>query len=226
MITIGDYTFPEESTFFSCQQVEAKSKVRKSIRMQSMIRETNLDQLDETINLLRREVERFDRQETTVSVEAGRYYYGRRRECTIVPMEFSCMIWFECELFTLDRYERSIALYEFIQDTVNGICIFTCQNSGNWESPTLCTITNHDPIEQIAITIGDHVFSVNQSIEAEKTIVIDAEHRTVTVDGVNIFFAADEPFVFLQPGENEVQCQITPQTASSQVCLEYRDFWI
>ena len=79
MIAIGAFQFPERNTVLQVNLIEAKSKVRKEIQIQSLVQSESKTAHKDDLSKLQSAVEAFDRQQTALSLSRGRYYQGRRR---------------------------------------------------------------------------------------------------------------------------------------------------
>lgn len=226
MIAIGSFQFPADSTVARVEHIEAKSKVRKEITIQSMIQETNDERLEEAIEQLKQSVELFDRHETDMSLQTGRYYQGRRRRLSITPIRPFQKAWVELVVLTEDPYERGLALRGAEQDLIAGEALFQLDSAGNWQTPIDLTLAVQDAITRLEIDANGRLFVLNHSIDNGNTISVDSFHRVVTVNGVNAFPSAQEPFPVLDPGSNVLLVRVLPQTAAAHCRVEYRDQWI
>lgn len=219
MIAIGNFSFPESSTVAQVGLIEAKSKVRKEIRIRSMLRGS----AEEFLHAL----EAFDRGEESLSIHSGRYYQGRRRELRITPNLPSSLCWVDVWILTDDRYERSSILHQHALDTVEGLATFELLNEGNWSTPLWITLQPAQMIQRIGIVGGEgEAFQMDESIPEGSTVVIDAENRLVTLDSENRFMTANQKFPYLAVGSHDVSIQVEPSDVPVHCVVSYRDTWI
>lgn len=218
MITIGDFTFPERTTVLTVNTIEAKSKVRKEIRIQSM--------LDGSLEDLRQAIESFDRGETSLSIHPGRYYMGRRRYLRITPISSDSMAWVDFWILANDRYERSSILHTQSLNPFFGRVDFSLLNSGNWQAPLYFTIQPSNEITHVEISSAGGTFIVDENIRSDNTLVIDSEKRLVSVNGCNYCAFTNDNYPFLSSGANSLSIQIRPSEVVVGCAIQYRDFWI
>ncbi len=226
MTRIGTYDFPDQTTIVQINEIEAKSKIRKEIHIQSLIESPDPTALREQTDTLQAELESFDKQQATVSLEAGKYYNGRKRNCRIIPRPEESLAWVDLLLLTNDRYERSLALHRYNEDTHAGRAQFSLFNSGNWFAPILVTLIPASDIHSLRIQNENGEFSLDAEITADQTVVIDSETRRISLEGNNLYAATNEEFPILQSGANHVTISIEPMDTVAHCTIEYRDTWV
>ncbi len=218
MISIGDFSFPPRTTTVQVYLIEAKSKVRKEIRILSM--------LEEPADELQKAVESFDRGEASLSIHPGRFYQGRRRKLHINPTLPPPLVWVDLLVLTNDRYERSSSLHTQSKYVSFGQADFELDNAGNWDAPISISIQPADPLLRVEILSGSDPFVINQSLTSGSILEIDSENRRVVVDGINCYSSANKEFPLLMPGSHLVTVQVEPADAEVLCTVRYRDFWI
>ncbi|MGC9329837.1 MAG: phage distal tail protein [Candidatus Hinthialibacter sp.] len=218
MITIGDFSFPERTTIAQVSVIEAKSKVRKEIRIQSMLKGS--------LEPLRRAIEAFDRGDAALSLQAGRYYMGRRREFMAASNLPGGAAWVDFWVLTRDRYERSEALHAHVVEITTGQGDFSLFHLGNWTAPLCAVLHPSQTVEKIEITTAAEVFALEENIPAGGELIVDSETRQVFVDGENRRASAGLSFPHLTPGANAVTVQTRPAEAAATCTLQYRDRWV
>lgn len=222
---IDGFQFPQRTSLSHMRMVEAKSKVRKEIRIRSLIRAASPSQLEHTLDRLRGAVERFDRGEATLSLQPGRYFQGRRRRFDIHPGARSLAAGVDLLVWTADRFERSETLHAVDGDTHEGVCRFALFNRGNWPAPLRIELEAASRIEQVTTHTGNEVFELNTPVNAGQRLTIDTEQRTAELDGVNVFEVCNQNFTSIAPGGNELIIELGDVTAKAACRVEFRDRW-
>jgi len=217
MISVGNYEFPKPSTIIQVNTIEAKSKVRKEIRIQSMI--------DSSTDMLENAVESFDQGETHLSLHPGRFYLGRRRSFCVAPNLRGSRTWVEFTALTNDRYERSLSLHTHSLSGFFGRAALSLFNVGNWIAPLHVSIKAIHAIEHLDITIGNRICELDESIGEGQTLIIDSESRSLFKDEKPLARSMDD-FPSLELGVNQVAVQAQPSSAEFLCTIQYRDFWI
>lgn len=226
MIAIGSFQFPDHLTTTHLTIIEAKSKVRKEIRIQSLLRLNNPRLLEDTLNQFRGELESFDRQETELYLHQGRFYKGRQRHVQIVPSPDQSLAFIDLLVLTNDRYEWGSILHTHQQKLFNGQALFSLFNLGNWVTSPLITITPTETIESVQLKTLQEDFSLNQSIENGQTLIIDSETYSTKLDGNTIHSAINENYPVLLPGSNHITIRTQPTSAEVHCTIQYRDKWV
>ncbi len=217
MISVGNFEFPKRSTIMQVNTIEAKSKVRKEIRIQSMI--------DKSMEMLENAVETFDQGETHLSLHPGRYYLGRRRSFRSASNLRGSRAWVEFTALTSDRYERSLSLHTHSLSGFFGRAALSLFNVGNWMAPLHISIKAIHAIQQVEICIGNRNYALDESIDKDQTLIIDSESRSLYKDEQNLARSMDD-FPSLEVGTNQVTVQTQPSNAEFFCTIQYRDFWI
>ncbi|MBN2326316.1 MAG: hypothetical protein JXR73_04115 [Candidatus Omnitrophica bacterium] len=218
MITIGDFSFPERTTIAQVSVIEAKSKVRKEIRIQSMLKESP--------EALQRAIEAFDRGDASLSLQAGRYYMGRRRELLATSNLPGGATWVDFLVLTRDRYERSEAIHAHLVEITTGRGDFSLFNLGNWTAPLCAVLRPSQAVERFEITTASEVFALEETIPAGGELIVDSDARQVYVNGENRRASAGLSFPHLIQGANVVAVQTLPAEAAATCTLQYRDRWV
>lgn len=226
MMRIGNFAFPPQRTTVQATTIEAKSKVRKEIRLRALLIDDLSDVHAERIAQLRAEIERFDRDQAAFSQHPGRYYTGRQRRVLIHSHPRKPLTWVDLTLLTHDRFERSQALHQTGGETDEGARTLHVWNRGNWPSPFTLILEAHSEIESLNAALGDETFTFGQAMQAGQTLVLDTEEPSVWLDQANAFAGGNQVFPQLAPGENSVEITLAPATAQAQCTLQFRDFWI
>jgi hypothetical protein len=224
MIAIGSFLFPVSTTMVQTGMVEAKSKVRKEIRIQSMLTNQKTT-LPQDVAHLREMVERLDRRDAVLSLEAGRFMYGRRRHFSVAVSPDESLAWVDLTVLSEDRYERSQTWHEHAINWQAGSAVFSVFNLGNWLAP--CVICMQPPVAltRIAINDGERDYVLETDLDANKVLRIDSEQRQVTIDGEQTVLSLDE-YPMLSPGENTMTVSVVPEISATQCRLGFRDFWV
>ncbi len=226
MITLGTYSFPEDSTILQINEIEAKSKVRKEIRIQSLLSHHNYTALQNGLYAMQAALEAFDRQEVSLSLAAGRYFNGRKRHFKLIPCPNESLAWIDLLILTSDRYERSTILHSHESDTYAGQTIFPVFNMGNWLAPFQLSILPLQDLSKVTIQVDQVDLSIVADIPASQSLLVDTENRQVLLEGSNIYASANETFPVLQSGSNHVKVSIEPTEASAHCLIHFRDYWI
>jgi len=226
VIAIGNFSFPENTTSLQTAVIEAKSKVRREIRIQSLLRKENREALQADLAELQANVEAFDRREADLSIHPGRYFYGRRRSLQIAPSPCDALAFAELLVLTDDRYERGRILHSHNLDAYWGRADFALFNLGNWISPLKMALVFESEVSSLQITANESVFSLTNSFVAGQSLVIDSETRQTLLDGETLHAAADQNYPFLAPGSNHLLIRIEPTSAKVHCSAQYRDVWV
>lgn len=226
MTRIGGFTFPEKSTHARCALVEANSKVRKEIRIRSLLRAPSPQVLDERLQQLQAAVEAFDHGDAMVSLQPGQAHYGRRRSFEVAPERRSLAAGIDLLLWTRDRYARSETLHQNQDDTYMGEAQFSLFNRGNWKSPLQVSVKAKTTIDSLTIETESEAFTINAAIQTSETLVVDSAERTAQIDGRNVFASCNQQFPFLQPGANPLWISLAPTGAEAQCAIAFRDVWV
>ncbi|MBZ0258252.1 phage tail family protein [bacterium] len=226
MTRIGGFLFPEKSTHTQCAMVEANSKVRKEIRIRSLLRAPSPQALDERLQQLQAAVEAFDHGDAMVSLQPGQAHYGRRRSFEIAPERRSLAAGVDLLLWTRDRYARSETLHQNQDETYMSEAQFSLFNRGNWKSPLQVSVNAKAKIDSLTIETENESFTINTTIQTGETLVVDSEERTVQINGRNAFASCNQLFPFLQPGANHLWISLAPAGANAQCVIAFRDVWV
>jgi phage-related protein len=226
MIRIGAFTFPAGRTAVSQALIEAKSKVRREIRIEALLRRQNAAALAEELAGLQQAVEQFDRGQAVLSLQDGRYHEGRRREFQVTPLESKAIAWIELLILTSDRYERSLTEYQLTQETENGPALFTLQNRGNWRAPLAFTLIPQGEISSVRIETEPAAFELHRTVTAGQQLRIDSNRRLVTVDEISVIHAGNEVFPYLTEGMQSVTVRSTPADVPVRCTVSHRSYWI
>ncbi|MDX9752927.1 MAG: hypothetical protein RBU29_03150 [bacterium] len=226
MITLGSFTFPIAWTFYEITMIEAKSKVRKEIHLQSLLHEPTGAQMEAKVALARHMVEAFDRDEVSLSLTPGRYYEGRRREFLVVPGPGKRRAWLAMLLWTKDRFERSLTWHEQSQAAQAGRIEFSLVNAGNWRSPLWMRIAVESPISTLRVESAAGRLEIDVPLNPGQRLEIDTTLHLWAVDGQALPLQPDLPFPILNPGENTVSVVVTPVAASAQCTIRFQDYWV
>ncbi len=225
MVRIGSFIFPPKTTSVQLEMIEAKSKVRKQYRIQSLIRQKTPDQLRQTLEDFQSALEAFDRNENELSLHPGRYHHGRRRHLQIVPGPCQTIAFIDLTLLTSDRYERSLILHQHSMNTSYGQALFSLFQLGNWKAPLHAHIQTNASISSLRFQF-DRLYTLAAEIDAGSTILIDPDLRKTTVNETPIQTSSDTEYPYLLPGSNQVIIQVEPKSASLFCQLHYRDRWV
>lgn len=226
MIALGSFSFPAGSTVCHLSMIEAKSKVRKEIRIQSMMQGHTRTILEEQMDIMRGMLEAFDRQEQHLSLQPGRYYMGRRREFHLSPCPDSPLAWVDLSILTEDRFERSLALHEHSFTWQGGTADISLLNQGNWRSPLFIQFNLQTPASRMQIVSPEGLFDVQEAMTAGSTVKIDSESRLVSLNDQNIVIPVEEPFPGLFPGINQLHFTVSPANVLGSIIVRYRDIWV
>lgn len=226
MIRLGSFVFPQGSTEVQSRTVEAKSRVRKEIRIQSVISEQPGQGVDEQIGLLQRNLERFDRNDERLSIHPGRFHEGRQRHYQCHPSPDDKLAWLDLTFLTADRMERSERLHACTAEIETGIVQISMVNQGNWDAPTRIEITANDPLQSIRFQTGYDPATLTLDLSADERLIVDGMQRTITQDAQNRYETLDGPFPTLQPGYNTWLVSVEPTAADVSIRIEYHDVWI
>lgn len=226
MIAIGNFTFPKHTTLVQTNTIEAKSKVRKEIYVQSVLRKENIAELKRTLDELQKSVESFDRQQVPLSINTGRYYLGRRRSMQITPAASEPLAWIEFQVLTNDRYERSLILHRHEQNLYFGQAVFSLFGLGNWNAPLMLTLESSETLSGVQVSTANETFAITGPIDMSQPLTIDAENRQVISGETNLYAAANESFPAIVPGPNQVTVKVEPASAEVTCTVQYRDYWV
>ncbi|MBI1389270.1 MAG: hypothetical protein GC154_12565 [bacterium] len=225
MIRLGEITLPDRDFTVQTATLEARSKVRKEIRLRGLIRGANLDEFQQRVESFRGAVEAFDRGEADLSLETGRFYLGRRRSFSIEPNLQARVAAVDLLIWTDDRYVRGETLFRIPARMYAGSAVIELFSQGNAEGwPRVIVITKTE-LQSLTIDSGRERFILTRTIGAEVETVIDSEKRTVTCGGENVFAACNETFPLSRPGANRFSVSADPSNAEADVVLEHRDVW-
>ncbi len=217
MISVGDFEFPKRSTIMQVNTIEAKSKVRKEIRIQSMI--------DKSMDILENAVESFDQGATHLSLHPGRFYLGRRRSFHTAPNLHGSRTWVEFTALTSDRYERSLSLHTHSLSGFFGRAALSLFNAGNWIAPLHISIKAIQAIHHLEISIGNRICELDETLDEGQSLIVDSESRSLFKDEKSLARSMDD-FPSLDVGVNQVTVQAQPSNADFFCTIQYRDFWI
>lgn len=226
MITLGAFSFPPETTLLQVNQIEAKSKVRKEIRIRSLLAEVNETALQQRLSDLRAAVEYFDQQQAYLSLSPDRFYRGRQRFLQTMPFPQESIAWTELLILTHDRYERSLAQHQLSLVVQNGSADFTLTNQGNWPAPLYVSLTPSQLLTAVHLTFGETTFTVTAEIPADTALVIDTENRKVTLGEESLYAFSNEAFPSLVAGANSLSLQIEPSSSETYCTIQFRDYWV
>lgn len=226
MIQIGDFIFPEKGTVIRNSLIEAKSKIRREIRLLTLLR--GLDPVDfrQQLNLFQESVEAFDRREANLLLHPGRYHQGRRRELHVLPVKGKPLAWIDLLILTQDRFERSIDLHEHDFASTASQAMITPSHEGNWRSPFHLTLTPSEAITSLQVQTAEETFTANVRMEEGQSLVMDTGERTFTVDGVNNYNHIQKEFPFIQPGVYPVILQVEPVGVEFTGNLQFQAYWV
>ncbi len=226
MTRIGGYVFPSAATHVQTKLVEANSKVRKEVRIRSLVRAASPSLLEDQLQELQAAVELFDQGGATLSLQPGQIHYGRRRSLEIAPHRRSLAAGVDLLAWTRDRYARSEALHQNEAETYLGKAHLSVFNRGNWNSPAQFTIEAKSAVELITIETEDETFTLNGAVNPGETVLVDSENHRVEIDGRNEFASCNQQFPILAPGANALRVSLSPNGAEAGCRVAFRDVWI
>lgn len=226
MIRVGAFAFPQESTEVETRTIEAKSKVRKEVRIQSVIGRRWGLSVDEQLTEMQASLERFDRNEATLSIHPGRFYRGRQRhyQCHATPE--ADMAWIDLTFLTADRMERSERVHTCSVALEAGEAMVSLYQQGNWPSPARIVIACDERMEAFVLRNGDEEFRVAVELEAGDVLDIRGEDRSLFRNGERFLTDVQGAFPEVRPGVQPWIVGAEPGGAAGQVRIEYHDVWV
>lgn len=225
MIQIGDFVYPEHTTA-RVREIEAKSKTRKRIDIDTVLEAPAPTELQNRLNVLRRAIERFDIGEAHLVFNPGRFYLGRRRYWIAVPDPSGRVAWARLAVLSRDRFERGLELRQQILQMDGALVQFTLENAGNWASPPFFEIAPAQSIEGVSIEWDGGVFELTGPVQPGQTVAIDSENRLVQIDGDHRLAQSNETFPMIEPGSHAFAISADPPGAEAQVTVNHRDVWV
>ncbi|MDP8244703.1 MAG: phage tail family protein [Candidatus Hinthialibacter antarcticus] len=226
MTRIGGFLFPTKATHVQSMMVEANSKVRKELRIRSLLRAASPRELDKRLQELQAAVEAFDCGKATLSLRPGEIHYGRRRSFELAPQRRSLAAGVDLLIWTNDRYARSETLHQLEGETYLSNAQASVFNRGNWSSPAQISIEAKSLIQTVTIETASETFTLTDVVNSGETLVVDSDNRAVGINGRNAFAASNQQFPMLEPGANTLQITLTPSSAEAQFQVAYRDVWV
>lgn len=226
MTRIGGFVFPEKTTHVQCKMVEANSKVRKEVRIRSLLRAASPSLLDERLQELQAAAEAFDHGGAALSLRPGEIHYGRRRSFEIAPQRRSLAAGVDLLIWTRDRYARSEILHQDEGETHLSNARFSLFNRGNWTAPAHISLEAKSVIHTVKIETENETFSLNGEVNPGETLAVDSDNRAVEIDGRNAFASSNQLFPFLPPGANLLRITLAPAGAEAHCRITYRDVWV
>lgn len=229
MITIGRFHFPLRSTFVKVRTREVLSRMRREIHLYAvLLRYRTLTALEQDLELLEEELERFDRREISFSIHPGRYFMGWRRDYRRIVDQRHRMASIHLVVLTDDRFERSLEEHDIslaFSPTVQSIQI---ENRGNGLAYPRFLISAASSLEAPLISDGQRCLSFNGILQSGETLDINSENRTALRNGsVNVLHLFAGVFPRLTPGENLITCQGQEGTSyAGTLQIQFRDLWV
>ena len=229
MTGLGSFNFPEKRTFVRSRIREVLSKVRREIDIYSLlIGYGNLENLEQDLEILEGELEKFNRKEVTLSLHPGRYVSGWRRDYqrVIEPRHKAASL--HLLILTDDRFERSIEEHqETLILSASGQSIEISQE-GNGEAFPRLVLTATGTLIHPAISDGTRTLSFQGQLEPGMSLHLDSDFHTALINGSeNVLQSLSGEFPLLDPGTTQITyTDHSSSTHSGTLEINYRDLWI
>ncbi len=226
MICIGTFTFPERTTTWRSIIIEALSKERREIILDSLLLEADCPLgVQRRLDELREEIERFDRGQANLSLHENRFFEGRRRELKIAPSPREDAARVQLRILTLDRFERSTELHTHSADLQPPTNTVRLLNRGNHATPPLITIQPSGTIESFTLNIDAAELTYEGGLGSGDRLSLDSEANTALLnDTENVTHLVDQ-FPWLDSGWNRAAVVVSG-AANGLMQIEYRDLWV
>lgn len=157
------------------------------------------------------------------------------KEC-ILKFSHKCFF-YKCEIDSIDNkeefsFETYIVnfsckvgeIFEMkIEEDFNSIIDFTVNNNGIADTPAIVEITPLSDLIDINLEgLSDDLILI-KNLKANRTVILDGELQTVTVDGVNKYGDTDMwDFPSLSPGQNTIKVSKN----NCNIKIKYKPRWI
>ena len=226
MVEIGSFCFPKDTTFWKSVTLEALSKERREITIESVISAVgNPLETERQLEALQKELESFDRGEAHFSVHFKRYFEGRRREFSVTPSRNGDAVKIHLVILTLDRFERSEEIHTQTIDLQPPTNTARILNRGNHSSPPCLLIQPSSPIEGFYIDVGSETLTYNGIINSGDILHIDCENLKAILNDTVIVTHYIDSFPLLPPGWSDVTINgVGDQYGTCEI--SHRDLWV
>jgi hypothetical protein len=225
---IGTFEFPQ-TTVVESQTEFLLGRVRRLLRLTAFLtRYASKAEFRQAMADLEREIERFDRGETDLSVSAGRFFKGRRRKWSLTRDEDRCVAVGHLEILTDDRFERSESENEETFSITSSPQSENVTVGGNWNAPAVFTLTAAAALVNPVFTDGTRTLSTEISLGVGETLSLDSENRTAVKNGsTNVLSSVSGDFIELEPGTANIEySDSTAGGPTASLLVKWRDRWV
>jgi len=228
MARIGTFQLPDATVFDSrCEYV--LGRVRRIVKLTSFFtRFANRESFASTLDDLERELERFDRGETDLSIHEGRFLDGRRRKWTLTRDDDRCVGVGVLEILANDRYERSESENQESVSITSSPQVVNLAPSGNWNALPVLELTATVALTNPSFSDGPRTIECNLTLNPGESLALDSEERTAVKNGVtNVLSFVSGEFVELDPGGATLTYQDeTGGGPQASLAVKWRDRWV
>jgi len=228
MTRIGTFEFPP-TTIVDSQTEFVLGRVRRILRLTTFLtRYASKAEFRQSMADLEKEIERFDLGATDLSVNAGRFFKGRRRKWSLTKDEDRCLAVGNLEILTDDRFERSESENEETFPITSSPQSENLTVAGNWNALPVLTLTATAALVDPVFTDGTRTLAATLSLGIGETLELDAENRTATKNGAtNVLTSVSGDFIELEPGTANLQySDSTPGGPAASLEVRWRDRWV
>jgi hypothetical protein len=228
MARIGNFELSPTQTVVDSRTEFLLGRVRRLIRITTFLtRFADKADFVQQVAALEKELERFDRGDTDLSIREGRFFKGRRRKWTLTCDETRCLAVGNLEALTDDRYERSETL-----STENAILASSPQEipltvAGNWPALPILTLAATGALDSPVFTVGSMALTVAVTMAAGEVLTLDCEERTADLAGTNVLHSVSGDFPELPPGSPILTyTDSSPGGPDATLAVSWRDRWV
>lgn len=228
MIAIGTYAFPPRATVADVETVEIDGRVRKRVRIRSLLDGfSSFALLQAQVALLEQQVEAFHNGTAQLLLHPGRSYAGRRRALTKFVDERARIAAVRVEIETEDQFERATTPTEYVTFISQNGEGQQATNAGNAPARPTIRILAAGRLVHPTISDGVRALTYGAVLESGHILDLDSDAQTAVVDlSTNVLGDCGGEFPLLLPGENIIT--FTADPSGDAVCdlyVKYRDTW-
>jgi hypothetical protein len=227
MARIGNFQLPVETTLIDSRTEFVLGRVRRIVRITSVLNRYSTRAAFQSANeALEAEIERFDRGETDLSINPGRFLLGRRRKYEATRDDERCLAAFTLEVLGDNRFERSETLHSFTAAITGSPTVLNLPTGGNWPSLPRIVFSTAVNCSNPAFATSGGSLTVQQIFSGGAILELDSEERTALSGTTNLLSSVTGDFVELPPGGATLTCSDGSPTHSGSIQVFWRDRWV
>ncbi|MBI2424976.1 MAG: phage tail family protein [Candidatus Hydrogenedentes bacterium] len=223
-ITLGAYTFPDETVHVSEHLEEAGGRETRHIQIRGIVGGATPEAVQAELDAMLAEAS--ESQYTLLRVRAGRQMNVRRLAFKRELEEHGPLGAFTLELESRTPLEEGVILHETSWSiTASGQSV-ALSNAGNHTATVRIAIQATGDLVQPAVSDGANTLQYDGVVETGSELIFDGHAGSVTLDGEDALPYTRGVFPVLAPGESTLHySDATTSSHTATASIDWRDTW-